>query len=361
MKKIYDPVHGFIHLEQDELRLIDSLPFQRLHYIHQLGCALFVYPGATHKRFEHSLGTMEVATRSFDQLANSLGKEETQLKYLRKVVRFAALCHDLGHLPFSHVAEKALLGDSSHEAWTAKLIESEMLGECFANAEIDPKDVVKAAVGPKYCKEHYSDLDLLITEIITGDFFGADRIDYLLRDAKSSGLPYGLFDYEQIIEMLRITSDGRIGMELAGIEACESLLLARYFMHKRIYQYPSVKAYGYHMAEFMRAHLLKVPDEPEEYVNLHDMGIITLIWKERDHPHAAPFIDRSKRFLAIPSNLARAEKPQVMDFPVVRGGEVIGVGSDFSNAIAPLSSYSWTYLPREDLNNCSADSTSQRF
>ncbi|GAB5411790.1 MAG: hypothetical protein ChlgKO_09040 [Chlamydiales bacterium] len=346
MKKIYDPVHGFIRLDAHEMRLIDSLPFQRLHYIHQLGCALFVYPGATHKRFEHSLGTMEVATRSFDQLASSLGKEAGELDYLRRVVRFAALCHDLGHLPFSHVAEKALLADSSHEEWTAKLIESEMLASIFEAANVDPKDVVKIAVGPKHTDYEFSELDLLITEIITGDFFGADRIDYLLRDAKSSGLPYGLFDYEQILEMLCVAPDGRLGTQLPGIEACESLLLARYFMHKRIYQYPSVKAYGYHMAEFMRDRLPKIPESPEEYVNLHDMSIITQIWQERDHPHAAPFIDRSKRHVAIPTKLPE-EEHQVMDFPVVSGGKIIGAGADFSKASAPLPKYNWVYIPRE--------------
>lgn len=346
MKKIYDPVHGFIRLDAHEVRLIDSLPFQRLHYIHQLGCALFVYPGATHKRFEHSLGTMEVATRSFDQLANALGKEPNELDYLRKVVRFAALCHDLGHLPFSHVAEKALLGDSSHEKWTAKLIESDMLASIFEQACVNPKDVVKIAVGPKHTDYEFSKLDLLISEIITGDFFGADRIDYLLRDANSSGLSYGLFDYEQILEMLCVAPDGRLGTQLPGIEACESLLLARYFMHKRIYQYPSIKAYGYHMAEFMRDFLPKIPEEPEEYINLHDMSIITQIWQERDHPHAAPFIDRSKRYIAIPTILPE-EEHQIMNFPVVSGGKVIGIGADFSKASAPLPNYNWIFVPRE--------------
>ena len=260
-------------------------------------------------------------------------------------MRFATLCHDLGHLPFSHVEEKALLGESSHEEWTAKLIESDMLSSVFAAANVDPKDVVKIAVGPKHTDYEFSELDLLITEIITGDFFGADRIDYLLRDAKSSGLPYGLFDYEQILEMLCV-ADGKLGTQLPGIEACESLLLARYFMHKRIYQYPSVKAYGYHMAEFMRDHLPKIPEDPAEYVNLHDMAIITQIWKERDHPHAAPFIDRKKRYMSIPTKLPE-EEHQIMTFPVVSGGKIIGVGADFSKAQSPLPKYNWIFIPRE--------------
>src|SRR3990167_8889868 len=98
--KIYDALHGFIRFNPIEQKLIDSAPFQRLRFIHQLGIAYFVYPGATHSRFEHSLGTMEIATR----IAQQIGASADWVQ----IIRLAALCHDLGHLPFSHDAEEAL-------------------------------------------------------------------------------------------------------------------------------------------------------------------------------------------------------------------------------------------------------------
>ncbi len=117
--KIYDSVHGFIHMSEIESALIDTEIFQRLRYIHQLGISYMVYPGGTHTRFEHSLGTMHLTSRIFDQVAR-----EEDRPYWKQVLRLAALCHDLGHLPFSHVAEKQLLGSFGHEKWTLKMIKS---------------------------------------------------------------------------------------------------------------------------------------------------------------------------------------------------------------------------------------------
>ena len=122
IKKIYDSVHRFIHIDLLESDLINSRPFQRLYYIHQLGVTYFVYPGGTHRRFEHSLGVMELATRIYDEV--TMGDIPTYLvensqkllksflpiagsetyRYWRRILRMGALCHDLGHLPFSHTA-----------------------------------------------------------------------------------------------------------------------------------------------------------------------------------------------------------------------------------------------------------------
>lgn len=120
IKEIRDPIHNFIHVDRDEVELIDSRPFQRLRHIHQLALTHLVYPAASHKRFEHSLGVMELAGRAFDAItdrenvdeqARALFPKITQsgfLGYWRKVLRIAALCHDLGHPPYSHAAEKEL-------------------------------------------------------------------------------------------------------------------------------------------------------------------------------------------------------------------------------------------------------------
>lgn len=274
-KKIYDPVHGFIKLTPLEKKLIDSYAFQRLHYIHQLGVAYLVYPGATHTRFEHSLGVMEVATQIFDRILETTSCRPAihSVSYWRQVVRFAALCHDLGHLPFSHLAEKNILGKQGHEYWTMALIKSDFIQPIwkeflkgFPEANII-EDVIKISVGeeklrtlgPEWKEKSFSPWEKVMVQIIAGNFFGADRIDYLLRDARCTGVSYGLFDYHQLIEMLRILpcqENGKesltLGIEENGLESCEALLLARHFMHKRVYQYPSVLAYSFHMARFMQ-------------------------------------------------------------------------------------------------------------
>ena len=117
MHELRDPIHVFIHWDDAERDIINSPHFQRLRHIHQLALTYHLYPGATHRRFEHSLGVMELAARIFDVVtARDHVDNETfnalkplqckgKLSYWRRVLRMAALCHDLGHLPFSHAGE----------------------------------------------------------------------------------------------------------------------------------------------------------------------------------------------------------------------------------------------------------------
>ena len=130
--EIRDAVHVFVHLDSEERKVLDSRPFQRLRHIHQLAMTYLVYPGATHRRFEHSLGVMELADRVFrtvtadeniDDRVRKLFPKGDRLAYWCRVLRMAALCHDLGHLPFSHAAEKELLPDGvTHERITVDII-----------------------------------------------------------------------------------------------------------------------------------------------------------------------------------------------------------------------------------------------
>src|SRR5713101_738298 len=117
--EIRDPIHVFVRLDSHEREVLNSRPFQRLRNIHQLALTYLVYPGATHRRFEHSLGVMELAGRVFDVITHERSRhrdvdlfpDSETLVAWRKIVRLAALFHDLGHLPFSHAAEEQLLPD----------------------------------------------------------------------------------------------------------------------------------------------------------------------------------------------------------------------------------------------------------
>jgi len=294
--KIYDSVHGFIHFNDLESALIDTDVFQRLHYIHQLGISYMIYPGATHTRFEHSLGTMQIATQIFDQVSDD--------PFWRQNVRLAALCHDLGHLPFSHVAEEALL-PNGHEEWTLKIIESGLVCE----KDLIPH-IAKLAIGEEKLKElrpalRFSQEEKIYAQIITGNFFGADRIDYLLRDAKATGLSYGLFDYTHLIENLAVLPEGELVIQENGRESCEALLLARHFMQRRVYQYPASKAYSFHLARFMKIIYEGKLNSIEEYLALSEPAIICELHaaqknlKHPGHLDACAIFDRKKRFKAI--------------------------------------------------------------
>ena len=270
--EIRDSIHGFIKLDSDERRVLDSPPVQRLRHIHQLAMSYLVYPGATHKRFEHSLGVMELAGRVFDVLTAQdnihdsvrqtvMNLTDEQKAYWRRVLRMAALCHDIGHLPFSHAAEKELLPEGrSHESITADLIRSDLMAEIWEalTPPLRPLDIAKISVGQKYMAgETFTDWELLLYEIIGGDSFGVDRMDYLLRDSHHAGVAYGKFDHLRLIETMRVLPVSQqddspaLGVESGGIHSTEALLLARYFMFMQVYCHPVRVAYDLHLKEFL--------------------------------------------------------------------------------------------------------------
>lgn len=330
-KKIYDPIHGFIKYDEIEKKLIDSIPFQRLHYIRQLGVTYLVYPGATHTRFEHSLGVMQLASQIYKRLLSSIRADVFDLvprkgsedyRYYKKILRLSALCHDLGHLPFSHGAEKRLLKEG-HERWTLNIINDPILEKIweklskkigFKNRNIK-EDIIKLSLGEESLTRlkvniKFSSFEKMLSKIITGDFFGADRIDYLLRDAKYTGVSYGQFDYLQLIEMLRIlplkNNKLEIGTDENGLESLEALLLARHFMHKRVYQHPSVKAYNFHLSNVMQKIYSENFKDVSSFLNESDASVITKlheIIKDKENNlyfDASKIILRKKHFKAIP-------------------------------------------------------------
>lgn len=391
MQRIYDAVHGFIRFSELERKLIDSEPFQRLHYIHQLGIAHVVYPGATHTRFEHSLGCMELATRIFERIT-SKNFFLPEVEYWHQIVRLAALCHDLGHLPFSHDAEKILLGKAGHEEWTLKIIQSKHLEPVWSLLQLQfPKkniveDLLKMSIGDKKLRDMgvvlpFSEEEQVLSQVITGDFFGADRIDYLLRDAQCTGVAYGLFDYHQLIEMLCVLPvDGQLqlGIEENGIESCEALLLARHFMHQRVYQYSSVKAYKFHLARFMKSYFEKGDylKSLDGYLSLSDSEILSALRRSAKDPNSPGYLDadsllrREKRFKAIPLKeeieeetikqiinllaipedsiflepVLQKKEPKGLSFPVQTRSGVIIAGSELSQISVPSGTLQWVYI-----------------
>ncbi len=298
--EIRDPIHVFIRLDSDERKVLDSRPFQRLRYITQLALTYLIYPGATHKRFEHSLGVMELAGRVFevvtkqanltDQIRKLLPELESAdgLTYWRRALRMAALCHDIGHLPFSHAAEEHLLPRGwSHERLSRELIESDEMRAIWKSMtpRLEAEDIVKLALGPRKASDlRFTKWEGILSEIIVGDAFGVDRIDYLLRDSHHTGVAYGKFDHYRLVDELRIlptyegSTEAALGIKHGGIYSAEALTLARYFMFSQVYFHPLRLIYDEHLKDFLSAWLSRdsllqegtFPTELKTYLQITD-------------------------------------------------------------------------------------------
>ena len=276
--ELRDPVHIFVHFDSDERKVVDSRPLQRLRHIHQLALTYLIYPGATHRRFEHCLGVMELAGRVFDvvtsqdnvtdRIRESLPeiKKPNVLQYWRRVLRMAALCHDVGHLPFSHAAERELLPSNwDHERLTREIIYSPEMQEIWGQLTppLRADDIVRVALGPAKAKDlKFTVWETILSEIIVGDAFGVDRIDYLLRDSHHAGVAYGKFDHHRLIDTLRIlpspdTEEPALGVEEGGLQSAEALLWARYLIYVQVYLHPVRRIYDIHLRDFLKAWLDK--------------------------------------------------------------------------------------------------------
>ena len=215
-KVIRDPIHGNISVHPDEFRLIDTPVFQRLRRIKQLGFAYLVFPTAVHTRFEHSLGTMHIASR----IGEHLGLDTVPL------LRTAALLHDIGHGPFSHSSELIVetYFKEHHEAITGDKIRQQDVAEAIEAAGLDVEEVVSLATGAGSTYQN---------KIISSEM-DADILDYMLRDSYYTGVAFGTVDLDRIISSLEVWND-RLVISGKSQYNAESLLVARYLMWPVVY------------------------------------------------------------------------------------------------------------------------------
>ena len=229
-----DPIHGFIALSEKEVNLINTRAFQRLRRIRQLAMAFLVYPGALHTRFEHSIGVMHIAGRICDRL--KINPEE------RERIRIAALLHDIGHGPFSHISEHLLdryvtdearnvsVKSKIHEQVTVDIVESDS-EICTILSEEERRFVVDT-IQEKPTKDFRRD--------IVSSHLDADKMDYLLRDSYFAGVKYGIYDLEKLIQSVQIHLKGNesvLAISDESIHALEQLLLAKHHMTQQVYHH----------------------------------------------------------------------------------------------------------------------------
>ena len=231
-----DPVWNNIRVDEITLELVDTEVFQRLRYVRQLGWTYLVYPGATHSRFEHALGTHHLSRRTLALLceaedATSISEQE------QAIVRSAALLHDVGHYPFSHALEE--IGALHHEDVARPLITQGAIASLLASRLGDD---APARVFDLIRGESKSALQGLISGSLD-----LDKIEYLKRDAFMCGVPYGEIDVDRLTNSLVLVDDpatGRsaIGVQEKALSALESLLFAKYQMYRNVYWHHAVRS-----------------------------------------------------------------------------------------------------------------------
>ncbi len=238
-KVIRDPLWNTIRLDPTAVRIVDTAAFQRLRYIRQLGFAHLVYPGASHTRFDHALGVYHLA-RTALRFLRERGAVPPEAWAGENLIPYAALLHDIGHYAFSHALEELesdrLPGD--HEAVSAHFFESPELHRALE------------ALGPHAGERIYGLIrgtePLPLRGLVSGSL-DLDKMEYLKRDARFCGVPYGEVDVDRLLQGLTLLQDPKtgaweVGVHEKAVASLESLLFAKYQMFRNVYWHHGVRA-----------------------------------------------------------------------------------------------------------------------
>jgi HD superfamily phosphohydrolase len=309
-----DPIHEYIPFtvprttshhasEVTEKDLIDSPWVQRLRYIYQLQSARWVFPGAEHSRFQHSLGTMHVAGRFARQLYPSLREVEPDcpsLPYVEAVLRVSALLHDVGHGPFCHFFDENHLAQYGigHEAVGQQIITQE-LGTLIRGLRRSPSGAFAAGevIEPEsiaYLMQKKAPTDLhmprwvqRLRPVLCG-MYTADNLDYVLRDSYMCGIAIGPVDLERLLHYSFLTAQG-LALHKAGIGALTMFLNARLYLYTHVYFHRTTRAIDLHLRDIFPATMQYIfPGNPLDmlprYLRLTDWSVLETVWNWEDHP-----------------------------------------------------------------------------
>ncbi len=255
--EIRDPIHGYIYIEDDEKDIIDNPIFQRLRRIRQLSGAHITYPGAQHTRFDHSIGAMHLAKLTATRLAQIIDLKSEQIGE----IKMAALLHDSGHGPFSHLFEEVLAERSNinHEDITKRVIQETEIKEILLmhNYKIDIISDLSIGLSQKR--------PLFMNELIGGGL-SVDTMDYLPRDSYFTGVEYGQVDIHRIINSFNIVQD-HLALDQAALYAFEALMISRYEMFRAVYFHRTVRA-----AEIMLIRAISLADEELNFTDVREIS-----------------------------------------------------------------------------------------
>jgi HD superfamily phosphohydrolase len=265
---IKDPIHGYVRISQTERSVIDTEPVQRLKRIRQLAGSEFVYPAANHTRFEHVIGAMHLAGTLAEALPVDLPRHQ------REQLRLAALLHDIGHGPFSHVFEPLLAKylNKSHEDFVPWLVKETDIAEKLEAAGFDASTLGRLAIG-KLTNRKRAYLDQIISSSVD-----VDKMDYVVRDSFHTGAGYGSFDVHRLLYAMDIIDNG-LSVDGSAVATLESFLLARFESFRTIYFHKASRAVQIMMVralEVARDELRLLDfDGPEDYLKLDDYKVWT--------------------------------------------------------------------------------------
>jgi hypothetical protein len=253
--EITDPIHKHIRFTELEHDILDNEFFQRLRRIRQLAGAHLVYPSAQHSRFEHSLGTMHIAGYAGETLF-SKGYLDSEDKI--QEIRLAALLHDIGHGPFSHLFEEVLdeKGRKNHEDIGMEIILKSEISDIISRHGYNSSTVSRLSCGQSKIR--------FLDEIIAGSL-SADIMDYLPRDGMFTGAEYGNIDYHRLVGSFQVVTNERLAIDRSALYSFESMLISRYEMFKAVYFHKTVRS-----AEVMLLHSMLLADEQ---LNLTDVSL----------------------------------------------------------------------------------------
>ena len=226
---IIDPIHDFVRVYDNELKIIDTPIFQRLRRIRQLSGAHLIYPGAQHTRFEHSLGVMHIASMAGHALNEKGIVSSDNIQNLR----FAGLLHDIGHGPFSHLFEELLQKRKmSHEDIGRDIILKTQIGDLISANGFNKKFITELAFGDSKFQ--------FMNEIISGAL-SADIMDYLLRDGYFTGAEHAKIDHNRLTYSLDVYKN-KLALEKSALVNFETMMISRYQMFKAVYFHKTVRA-----------------------------------------------------------------------------------------------------------------------
>ena len=270
-KMVRDPLWDTIRLDPTALRIVDTGEFQRLRYIRQLGLTHLVYPGATHTRFDHALGVYHL-TRTALRHLRERGGVPPEAWEGEELVPYAALLHDIGHYAFSHALEELETDQvpAHHEEISLRFFASPALRDALAPLGLTAPDRIHELIR--------GDSEIPLRGLVSGSL-DLDKMEYLRRDARFCGVPYGEVDVPRLLEGLQLLQDpesGRyeVGVHEKAIAALESLLFAKYQMFRNVYWHHAVRGatalYKRIVEESVRAGLV----DPEELVGPTDEELL---------------------------------------------------------------------------------------
>jgi len=273
-KTVRDPLWNTIRLDPTAVRIIDTPEFQRLRYIRQLGFTHLVYPGATHTRFDHALGVYHLTRTALAQLRERSGVPP-EVWEGEEIVPYAALLHDIGHYPFSHALEEL-------ETEPAPAHHEEVARRFFASAPLRDALAPLGLTAPERIHELIRGESVVPLRGLVSGSLDLDKMEYLMRDARFCGVPYGEVDVWRLLQGLQLLRDPasgqfEVGVHEKAVAALESLLFAKYQMFRNVYWHHAVRAatalYKRLVEESLRSGLIG----PDELVGPTDEELLNLI------------------------------------------------------------------------------------